>query len=142
MALTDTFHSLNLAALGRAVAYGLAIVLPVTALSVWFINQGDDTSPAWALVGLVAVLAGFAFAGVQVAKAPIELPYTHGALAGLITFALAQAIVLAISAAVGREGEIHFAAITANAFLAASAGMLAAIITSRFNRNAKRKTGI
>lgn len=140
MAITDTLKGIDGRGLARAVAVGLAIVLPITAISVWVINRGDTTSPAWALVGLVAVLLGFGVAGVAVAKAGVELPYTHGALAGLITFTIAQLVVLAISAAVGREGAIAVAAITANAFLAASAGMVGAIVGSRSNRNVKRKT--
>lgn len=117
-------------ALRRGLAVGVVVVAPVAALSAAVARTDGEGIGPLGLVLLALVLVGFGVAGATTARTGVVLPFTHGALAGLATFAVVQAGVLVVSSIVGREGGISVAGLVFNGLLAASAGMIGAMLVA------------
>jgi hypothetical protein len=126
---------LDPSALARGVLIALAVVGPAAGLSIALIDTTtDDGSGGLRLLFYVVILVGFGLGGWQVARTVTEVPITHGAFVGLLTFALVQAVVLTGSAAVGRDGPVSAAALAFSALMASSAGMIGATLGLRRQR--------
>ena len=118
------------AALARGVTVGVLVVGPLAAAAALLARTDGEGIGPLGLLLLALTLVGFAFAGATTARSGVALPFTHGALAGLSTFAVVQAAVLVVSAIVGREGGVSIAGLVFSGLLAASAGMIGAMLVA------------
>src|SRR5689334_14797450 len=114
-------------ALGAGV--GLVIAVPAGVLGALVVGSDDSglAYPFYVLILVAIMLAGF----VAGSKRP-DTPLTHGAVAGVTTYAIAQAFAIVVKAAKGDElssvGVLLF-----NALLMASLGTVGGLIADRRN---------
>lgn len=135
MALIGAARDLDRAALRRGILVGVAVVGPLAAASsVVARGDGEGAGPL-SLLFFALILLGFGLAGAATARTGVHLPNTHGAMTGLVTFAVVQAAVLAVSALVGREGGVSIAGLVFNGLLAASTGMIGAMVVANRRRH-------
>lgn len=112
-------RGLDLGAVGRGVAAGLVVIVPVSVLVELVdraLDDGDD-SP-WLLVPFVAVLLAYFLAGRTAAARSRDAPVVHGIVAGLAAFAGWLAVRAAIPAVQGDEIGFGPRAVLTNALLA------------------------
>ena len=132
--MIDAGGQLDRSALGRGVAAGVAVVGPAAGLSAALVDADDEGTGALGVVLFAVIVLGFAVGGAVPARRGVPLPFTPGAVTGVTTFAVVQAAVLVVSAAVGREGDVSITALLVNGLLASSAGMIGAMLASRRGR--------
>lgn len=83
--------SIDRLVVGQGAAYGLLLGVPAALVNVVLASQ--EPEPKGALNGtLLALLVAFAISGYMAGKAAPDATAVHGALAGLVTFALVQVI--------------------------------------------------
>jgi putative membrane protein (TIGR04086 family) len=85
----DTASGVDWRVVLRGAFVGLAVIAPVSVLGAVLDHEiaGYDDS-GWRPVVYVLILLGFGAAGWYAGRAMPDSPLTHGALAGLVTFAL------------------------------------------------------
>jgi hypothetical protein len=116
----------------RGVLVALVVVGPAAALSIALVDtDGDDAGGPLGLLFFAVILVGFAIGGHHVGRTDVDLPITHGAFVGLVTFALVQGVILAVSSIGGREGDVSAAALGLSALIASAAGMIGATLGVR-----------
>jgi hypothetical protein len=121
-------------AIRRGVVVGAAVVGPLAAASSVLARSDGEGAGPLSLLFFAGILVGFGVAGAATARTDVPLPYTHGAMTGLATYALVQLAVLVVSTIVGRDGGVSVAALVFNGLLAASAGMIGAMLGARRRR--------
>lgn len=119
--------------LGIGILRALLIVAPVAALSIAVVGTDDEGGGGGGLSLLftVLLLVGFGLGGRRAARTGVDLPITHGAFVGLLTFAFVQAVILTASAIIGREGDINIVALAFRTLMASGAGMIGAMLGVR-----------
>jgi hypothetical protein len=110
---------------GSAVA--IVICLPLALAS----NVVHDHNADSSLLPLLffAVAAGFGVAGFVAARSDADAPYSNGAFAALLGFAIIQGVAIVVRV-VGDE-PIHVGTMVGNALIAYAAGILGAALTRR-----------
>jgi putative membrane protein (TIGR04086 family) len=117
----------------RAVLVGAGVAL---AISVPFALVGglvlDDRSPdGLVFLFVAAVLAGTGVGGFVAGSRQIDFPLTHGALAALAAFAVAQAVSATVDLTQG--DDVSPLAVVFNAMLATSVGLIGGLVAARRN---------
>ena len=119
----------------RAVLVGAAISV-VFAVPLALIANGldldDDSNLVFGFLGLI--LAAFVLGGYVAGRRAPETPFTHGALATTAGYAFVQVIAIVRRLALG--DDVRWLGVVFNGLLAASAGLLGAVLASR--RTAER----
>ncbi|HVM54544.1 MAG TPA: hypothetical protein VM262_15260 [Acidimicrobiales bacterium] len=110
---------------GAAVA--VAVCLPVALVAQAVVDDDDPGGLAGLLYFLV--LAGFAVGGWFAAVRAGDTPYSSGAIAALLGFAVIQTI--SVVSQTIRGNDIEVVLVVANALLAYGAGLLGAAIVAR-----------
>lgn len=114
-----TRRGTDLGAVGRGVAAGLVVVVPVSVLVELVDRTLDDFDDSpWLLVPFAAVLVAYFLAGRTAASRSRHAPVLHGIVAGLAAFAGWLAVRVAIPAAQGDEIGFGPRAVLVNALLA------------------------
>lgn len=105
----------------RAVGVGalltMAVGIPVATIGSVVLDDGSNLVFLFAVLALLGFLAGGFVAG---SKQP-DTPMTHGAVAALIGFAVAQAVAAVLQLV--RDEDVSAVAIAFNALLAANIGL-------------------
>jgi putative membrane protein (TIGR04086 family) len=109
-------------------AAALALVVP-TAIAVLIVDRGDDDGSAWTLLALAVFLAGFFLGGAVAARRAPHLPLAHGAIAAATAFLVVQVVGTARRLAAG--DDVTWVLIVFNALVAASVGLLGALVAGR-----------
>jgi hypothetical protein len=130
MALT-ALGQLDPRVIGLGVLRALLIVAPVAGLSIVVVGADDEGGSGLGLLLIALLLVGFGLGGRRAARTGVDLPMTHGAFVGLVTFALVQAVILTGSAIIGREGDISIVSLAFSALMASGAGMIGAMLGIR-----------
>ena len=116
----------------RAVGAGalLAIVIALPAALVGeAAADGDEDPSGLVLLCFVVVLAAFVAGGYLAARRAPDAPYSNGAVAALVGFALIQ--LGGVIANVLQDDTIHVASIAFSALLAIASGLVGALLATR-----------
>jgi hypothetical protein len=113
----------------RAIGFGagvaIAIAVPVATAGSAIADEGSGLGILFAVIALVGFGVGGWIAGSRRPTAPL----LHGAIAGLVAAAVAQAA--AAGVAVADERDVSAAAVAVNALLAASVGLTGGWLADR-----------
>ncbi len=119
----------------RAIAVGLAIVVPVSAGVVALDRNVDDfDTSVWMWLPVVAIVAAYVAAGVVAGRGAPHAPLLHGAVAAVGTFAGWLAVRVAVPLAQGDDLGFGLRTVLVNALLAVGFGMLGAAFTRAAER--------
>ncbi len=114
---------------GRAISVGalvtMAVGIPVATVGSVILDDGSDLVFFFAVLAVVGFLAGGIVAG---GRRP-DAPMTHGALAALAGFLVAQAVSAVLQ--VARDESVSVVAIVFNALLAANIGLVGGLLGAR-----------
>ena len=116
---------LNWRAIWRGSANGFALIIPLAIVQAFI---GDHSN---ALV-TIAFLFALTFAGYVAGRFGPELPYAHGALAGL--GALVAWVTISLVRDAVTSNSPHYVRILASALLAIAFGILGALFAARMHR--------
>lgn len=134
--MTGTWRDLDRDALVQAVAAGVLIVGPLAGLSIWLVDPDAEDPSGLGPVLFLAVVVGFGVVGWIAGRAAPRVPMTHGAAAGAAAFVVVQATILLIAWVAGHDVDPSPFALVVNAFLAATAGTIGAMLAARRPRRA------
>ena len=134
MAMSDLPGDLDREAVVQGAAAGVLVVGPLAGLSVLLVDTESDSSGGLGGVFFIAILAGFALVGWLAGRAAPRVPLTHGAVAAVVAFVVVQVTVLLIAFVAGHDSDVNPFALVFGALMAASAGTLGALISTRRRR--------
>lgn len=115
----------------RAVAMGAALAVAVLAVTIAVVAVVDlEGGSNWVFVLYAVALAGLAAGGWLAAARRPQAPLAHGLLAALLAYAVVA--VVAVVARVVLDRGLDVVALTFNALMAASAGILGTVVAERW----------
>jgi hypothetical protein len=127
-----TRRAIDPGAVGRGVAVGLAVIVPVSILVELFDRALDDFDDSpWLLVPFAAVLVAYFLAGRTAASRSRYAPVMHGIVAGLAAFTGWLAARVAIPAVQGDDIGFGPRAVLVNALLAGAFAAFGATTPAR-----------
>jgi H+/Cl- antiporter ClcA len=110
----------------RGAGYALFWLVPAAFLN-YLASEGD--SSLLVFLTFCLILLGFAFGGYAVGRSPVDNPLQTAAAAAVLAYAVVQAVGLVV--AVVRDRDISPIGIVFTALLAATTGMLGAVLARR-----------
>ena len=115
----------------RAVAIGAALAATVLAVTIAVAAViGLDGGSDWVFLVYAVALAGLAAGGRLAAARRPDAPLAHGLLAALLAYA--TFVVVAVAARLVLDRGLDVVALTFNALMAASAGILGTVVAERW----------
>jgi hypothetical protein len=117
--------SIDTRAVGFGAGVAIAIAVPVATAGSAIADEGSALAVGFAVVALVGFAVGGWIAGARQPSSPL----LHGAIAGLVAAAIAQAA--AAGVAIVDDRDVSAVAVAVNALLAASVGLTGGWLADR-----------
>ena len=113
----------------KGAAAAIVVCLPLALLAEAIAGSDEDDPSRWAFLLFFGVLVGFVLGGLVAARNALEYPYTNGAVAALVAFAVIQGVAIVVRV-VGDE-PVRYVAVVFNGLLAYGCGLIGALAGAR-----------
>ena len=113
-------------AIGLGAVVAIAVALPAALVAQVVV---DDAESPWSLLFFAVVLVGFGLGGYAAARAVPQAPFTNGALAAIVAYALVQGI--GAVRLIIEDDPPEIVTIAFAALMAFSSGLVGALLAAR-----------